>query len=126
MTSTHSSGRSDLKFHIERAHIERSRAFYDIAGSLAGPVKLVWRRAGELSRRSQIRYVHWRQRQRDIAALAQLDPRTLRDIGLLPSNIGAATTDRSVAGYASEILALSSELVPANDDREKSTLKLAI
>ena len=70
------------------------------------------------------RYRARRRRRRDLAALARLDSRTLRDIGLEPSNIGAALIDRYAVPTAEAEPSTSRPRIAANDDRER-TLTLA-
>ena len=62
------------------------------------------------------RYRARRRRRRDLAALARLDSRTLRDIGLEPSNIGAALIDRYAAPTAEAEPSTSRPRIAANDD----------
>ena len=120
---------AELKYHLARARLERSRAFFALSQALLG-----------FGSRWVARYARWRQRRRDLACgvppaelpgcaivwapyvgFLPLDHRTLRDIGLGPSNIGAAVTDHR--GYPGA--EYDKELVAANDDRRRPAFKLA-
>ena len=116
---------ADLKSYLVHARVERSRAFFDLSRATFDLAARVFSLVGGLLKRQGHRYARLRERRRDIAALAQLDRRTLRDMGLQPSTIGAAVTDRHAAQRAELKLKIVPGLAAANDDHRTTGVKLA-
>ena len=116
----------ELNCYLGRAHIERSQAFFALARKIGRGLRGLAKFAEDLVRQLGTRLARSNERRRNIAALASLDRTMLRDIGLLPSNIGAAVTDRTLIANVKRVSVLSVvESAAANDDRPRPQLRVA-
>ncbi len=116
----------ELNYYLERAHVERSQAFFALARTIGRGGRGLAKFAEDLVRQLRTRLARSNERRRNIAALAQLDRKTLRDIGLLPNNIGAAVTDRTlIVDVERESVLSVVESAAANDDRPRPQLRAA-
>lgn len=95
----------------------QSRTVYLLVVAADAAVRVIGRAAAAALRRTVTSYVTWRRRRRTAQELSRLDPRMLRDIGVLPGEIdeiaASLTATRSPAAEAEPAARREDVLMPS-------------